>query len=173
MASNLYAWHPITPMKKTLSIAEAHTQSALAQKQNKKVVLAGGCFDILHIGHLRFLEEAKKEGDELWVLLESDETITKNKGDGRPINDQTDRAKLLAAMELVAHVVLLKPHMTNAEYDALIIAIKPAIIATTKGDLHRVHKERQAKLIGAQVKDVIENMHNQSTTKLIKIFHEL
>jgi FAD synthetase len=160
-------------MNKILSAEEASQFSKTLQKHNQKIVLAGGCFDILHIGHLRFLEEAKKEGDELWVLLESDETIAKSKGHGRPINNQTDRAKLLAAMELVDHVVLLKPHMTNAEYDALIIAIKPAIIATTKGDLHRVHKERQAKLIDAQVKDVIENMYNQSTTKLIKIFHEL
>ena len=159
-------------MHKILSINEVK-ELETAQKQATNIVLVGGCFDVLHIGHLRFLEEAKKRGDALWILLESDETIAKSKGRGRPINNQLDRAQLLAAMELVDHVVLLKPFMSNQDYDGLIIAIKPAIIATTKGDANRIHKERQAKLTGAQVIDVIDHMQNQSTTKLIKIFQEL
>lgn len=139
----------------------------------KKVVVAGGCFDLLHIGHVSFLEEAKKQGDVLVVLLESDEAIKKNKGPNRPINTQKDRAQLLAAFRVVDYVVLLDPDMTNEAYDALVISLKPAIIAATKGDAYRFHKERQAAQIGAKVIDVIQQVENRSTSRLVDILHEI
>lgn len=146
--------------------------TALAQ-ENKKIVLVGGCFDILHLGHLTFLEQAKTHGDSLIVMIEADETIAVSKGPKRPINTQNDRAKLLAALKVVDYVILLPPGMTNEAYDTLVFAIKPAIIATTKGDEHRNHKERQAAAIGAQVIDVVDLVENQSTTKVIEILNEL
>lgn len=146
--------------------------NALAHEK-KRIVLAGGCFDILHIGHISFLEHAKAQGDVLCILLEADETITAAKGPKRPINCQEDRAKLLAALTVVDHVFLLPPGMTNDAYDTLVFAIKPAIIATTKGDSNRSHKERQANAIGAQVVDVVQLVDNQSTTKIIEILNEL
>ena len=139
----------------------------------KQIVLAGGCFDLLHIGHITFLEEAKKHGDVLIILLESDETITRTKGKNRPINSQVDRAKILAAIAAVDFVVCLTPHMTDKEYDALVFTIEPAIIATTKGDANTHHKERQAKQIGAEVIDVTLPISDKSTTKLIHLFDEL
>ena len=142
-------------------------------KQSKRIVLVGGCFDILHIGHITFLEEAKKYGDCLMVLLESDEMIATTKGAKRPINIQEDRAKILAALALVDIVVLLTSPMTDQAYDDLVIAIKPAIIATTKGDTNKHHKERQAKLVEAQVIDVTPPISDKSTTKLIQLFDEL
>jgi rfaE bifunctional protein nucleotidyltransferase chain/domain len=146
--------------------------TALAQEK-KHIVLAGGCFDILHIGHLAFIEKAKAYGDVLCVLLEADETITAAKGPKRPINSQEDRAKLLSALSAVDYVFMLPPGMTNDAYDALVFAIKPAIIATTKGDVHRNHKERQANAISAQVVDVVQLVDNRSTTKIIEILNEL
>jgi FAD synthetase len=142
-------------------------------KTSTKLVLAGGCFDILHVGHLTFLEKAKQQGDTLVILLESDETITKSKGHGRPLNKQADRAKLLAAFEIVDVVVLLKPDMSNNDYDSLVIELEPAIIATTKGDRYRSHKERQAKLVNAKVVDVVDQIENKSTSKLITLLNEL
>lgn len=144
----------------------------LSGKQGKLVV-TGGCFDLLHIGHITFLEEAKKYGDFLVVLLEPDETIAKTKGPKRPINTQEDRAKILAALTVVDCVIKLNPNMTNEAYDALVIALKPAIIATTKGDHNRHHKERQAMLVGATVVDVTTQVSDKSTTKLIQLLDEL
>jgi rfaE bifunctional protein nucleotidyltransferase chain/domain len=144
-------------------------------QEKKKIVLAGGCFDILHIGHISFLEKARSFGDVLCVLLEADETITATKGANRPINNQQDRAKMLASLKMVDYVILLPPGMTNDAYDTLVFAIKPAIIATTKGeaDSYRKHKERQAAAIGAEVVEVVDFIQNQSTTKIVKILQEL
>ncbi len=160
-------------MKKILSIKEASQKSKELRNQNKKIVLAGGCFDILHLGHLSFLNEAKAQGDLLIVMLEADATITTSKGEGRPLNTQQDRAQLVAALEMVDFVLPLQPLMKNDDYDALVFSIKPAIIATTKGDTYRVHKERQAKLIGAKVVDVTDAVENQSTTRIFKILNEI
>lgn len=142
-------------------------------QQNKNIVLVGGCFDLLHIGHITFLEEAKKQADVLVILLESDETIKATKGEKRPINSQTDRARILAALTVVDYIVLLQPHMDNKAYDDLVITLKPAIIATTSGDTNRHHKERQAKLIDAEVTDVILPVSDKSTSKLIRLLDEL
>lgn len=137
------------------------------------IVLAGGCFDILHIGHVTFLEEAKKNGDKLVVLLESDEAIRKAKGPKRPINMHPDRARLLAAITIVDYVVLLEPTMTDQEYDDLVITLKPAIIATTEGDSNRHHKERQAQLVGAQVVDVTPQIRDKSTSHVVQLLNEI
>lgn len=134
----------------------------------KKIALAGGCFDILHEGHISFLHASKKEGDILFVLLESDERIRLLKGKSRPINSQKHRADILASLKAVDYIVLLPDHMENATYDKVISGIKPAIITTTKGDPHFTHKKRQAAKVGGKVKEVIERMPEHSTTELLK-----
>lgn len=139
------------------------------EKNKKTIVVAGGCFDLLHIGHITLLENAKKEGDLLVVLLESDDTIRKTKGIDRPIHNQKERAQLLSSLRPVDVVILLPDEMTNNDYDNLLAAIKPTIIATTKDDPHIIHKERQAKKIGAQVVAVNTYIPSVSTTKLLKI----
>jgi len=160
-------------MNKILSIEKAIKKSEELRKRGKKIVLVGGCFDILHVGHITFLENARKEGDVLFVLLESDENIKKIKGANRPINAQVDRANILSHLDVVDYVIKIPPIKNDNDYDGLVILLKPAIIATTKGDPMRVHKERQAGQIGAKVVDVIEPVINQSTTRLISILNEL
>ena len=73
---------------------------------NKSVVFTNGCFDILHAGHVRYLTEAKKLGDILVVGLNSDESVRKLKGAGRPVNPEEDRAEVLAGLRAVDHVVV-------------------------------------------------------------------
>ncbi len=141
----------------------------ILESTKKKVVIAGGCFDILHIGHISFLEAAKKQGEILVVLLESDDLIRKMKGEGRPINTQEDRAAVLAALSLVDYIVLLPHLLDNSQYDELIFSLKPAIIATTKADPARMHKERQAQALGISVVDVIDRIENQSTSKIASV----
>ena len=157
-------------MNKVLSPEEAIQLAIKLNQESKRIVLAGGCFDILHIGHITYLEEAKKQGDVLFVFVENDQSIKKAKGSTRPINTQSDRTQILAHLYMVDYVIKLA-ETTN--YDELVTKIKPAIIAATKGDPNRSHKERQAKQIGAKVVDVTSQVSNQSTTKLISILNEI
>ena len=76
------------------------------KKQGKKIVTTNGVFDILHIGHIRTFEEAKRQGDVLIVGLNSDSSVKKLKGPERPINNENDRAEVLAALEMMDYVVI-------------------------------------------------------------------
>ena len=129
----------------------------------------GGCFDVLHLGHIIFLEKAKKMGDKLIVLLESDENIRKNKGNNRPINNQENRAKMLLSLKVVDKVVKLPEMKTNEDYLALIKKIKPSVIAITDGDERVFQKKEQAKLIGAKVVEVTKQIPYQSTSRIVEI----
>lgn len=76
------------------------------KKQNKKIVTTNGIFDILHFGHVKYLEVAKKLGDVLIVGVNTDKSVKQNKGDKRPINDEKSRIRVLAALESVDYVFL-------------------------------------------------------------------
>lgn len=141
--------------------------------EKKQIVLVGGCFDILHAGHIAFLKKAKEQGDALLVFIESDTHIKQLKGAHRPVNKQFDRATVLANLALVDYVVMLPEQVDDKTYDDLVIQIKPAIIATTAGDTYRHFKENHAKKVGAKVVDVIESIENQSTTRILSILRGL
>lgn len=158
-------------MKKIVSVKQAPKLADSLRNQNKTIVLAGGCFDILHIGHIYYLKEAKKQGDALFVLLESDSKIRKTKGKNRPINSQKDRAIILLKLSCVDYVIPLTEFKKDKEYDSLINSLKPDIIATTKKDPYIRHKQRQAKMTGAKIIEVIEieRISDQSTSKISKL----
>ena len=90
----------------------------------KKVVLTGGCFDIFHFGHFTFLKAAKKAGDILVVLVESDEFIKKKKKK-IPVHTQDQRAQILAAFTMTDYVVKLPFFNSDADYCTLVQRIKP------------------------------------------------
>jgi D-beta-D-heptose 7-phosphate kinase/D-beta-D-heptose 1-phosphate adenosyltransferase len=92
--------------------------------RGKKIVFTNGCFDLLHAGHVRYLEAAKSFGDVLILGLNSDRSVTALKGEGRPINIQIDRAYILAALESVDYVVIFDD---DTPYD-LIKAVKPHVL---------------------------------------------
>lgn len=156
-------------MGKIISIDKAAQIANRLYNESKNVVLAGGCFDILHIGHIEFLKASKKKGDVLFVILESDESIKKIKGSTRPINTQNDRAIILENLEMVDYVIKIPLIEKNSDYDDMVISLKPAIIATTQGDPGRIHKERQAQEIGGKVVDVTAPIKNNSTSRLVKV----
>ena len=133
----------------------------------KKIVLVGGCFDILHPGHIIFLEKSKQVGDVLVVMLESDEKIKKIKGENRPIHNQKARALVLKALKFVDEVILLPNLKSEQEYDRIIKKIKPSIIAVTFGDPDIHHKKRSAKLVGAKLKFVVRRLKNHATSSLL------
>lgn len=153
-------------IKKIISVKNAISISKKIRSDGKTVVIVGGCFDILHLGHILFLEKAKKEGDYLFILLESDETIKKWKGENRPINSQKDRAYLLSKLEMIDFIIPLKEMTKDAQYDKIIFQLKPDVLATTKGDPNVKHKERQAKLIGTtKLRFVIKRVAGFSSTR--------
>ena len=76
------------------------------KKEGKKVVFTNGCFDILHVGHIRYLKEAKGYGDILIVAVNSDLSVKSIKGDKRPIVSQSERAEVVAALEMVDYVTM-------------------------------------------------------------------
>jgi glycerol-3-phosphate cytidylyltransferase len=158
---------------KILTTKQAIEIAQQINSSGKKIVLVGGCFDILHIGHITFLENSKKQGNILFILLENDKTIKKLKGDNRPVNSQEDRSQILAHLSMVDYVVMLPEIIDDKTYDKLVIDLKPAIIATTAGDINKSHKERQAKLVGAKIIDVTNEISNKSTTRLVNILHEI
>jgi FAD synthetase len=158
---------------KIISINKATSITKELHGQNKRVVLVGGCFDILHSGHIAFLTKAKEQGEILMLLLESDERIKKLKGSNRPINNQQDRALVLSHLGLVDYVILLPKTMQDTDYAQLVILLKPAIIATTTGDPYQKQKEQQARNVNAKVVPVMVPLTNQSTTRLITFLDEL
>lgn len=92
--------------KKVLSSAAAAKLCQTLRRSGKKIVFTNGCFDILHLGHVRYLSRARKLGDVLVVGLNSDASIRRLKGPERPINRQSDRAEVLSALEPVSFVCL-------------------------------------------------------------------
>ena len=122
---------------------------------------------MLHPGHIVFLEKAKKAGDKLVVLLESDQKVRKLKGVKRPIHSQIERAQILKALRFVDQVVMLPFIEDDTKYDSIIKKIKPNIIAVTKGYGNIDHHQRVAKLVGAKLKFVTAKVGNYSTTKIV------
>ncbi len=93
-------------------------------RKNKKVVFTNGCFDILHVGHIRYLKEAKAQGDILVVGLNDDASVKRLKGEERPVQNQEDRGEILAALDCVDFVCLFAEDTPIN----LIKAIKPDIL---------------------------------------------
>lgn len=149
---------------KVLTISQLNTLKYLTK--GKRRVLAGGCFDILHPGHAIFLEKAKREGDLLIVLLESDEKIRILKGDIRPMHSQVDRAKVLSDVKFVDFIILLPYFKTESDYDRVVKKINPKVIAVTYG-INDGHHKRAAKLCGASLKYVTKMIGDYSTSKII------
>ena len=144
----------------------------LKRLKNKKIVLTGGCFDILHIGHIELLKNAKRKGDYLFVLLENDKNVKKLKGKGRPINSQKERAIILSSFEYVDYVILLPDMASNKDYDKLVYLLNPDIIAVTKDSPQIVHNLRQTEKINAKVLEVTKIIKDKSTTKLAKLIKQ-
>ena len=140
-------------------------ESRIAQLP-RPLVFTNGCFDILHRGHMLFLSLAKAQGEVLIVLLESDSSLRQKKGEDRPVHHQEMRAKILAALPSIDYILLLPDGFRNQDYDGVVLNVKPAIIATTKGDPGRNHKERQGVLTGATVIDVIDRLPNYASSQL-------
>lgn len=139
------------------TINELHTHGL-------KTVTTNGCFDVLHVGHLRYLKASKSFGDKLIVLLNSDCSVRAIKGENRPINTELERAELLCALNCVDYVVLFDENSPRNLLDE----IKPNI--HTKGADYTLETLPEADVIlknGGQV-EFIEFVDGKSTTSILK-----
>ena len=136
--------------------------------RGKVKVLVGGCFDILHYGHIYFLKKAKAFGDYLIVALESDKGVRKLKGRNRPIHNQKQRKEALESLRFVDKVLLLPEMKSYKDYEAVVLNIKPQVMAITEGDPKLKYKEYQAKKVGATLIK-IPLIKELSTSKIAKI----
>lgn len=132
---------------------------------NKNIVLVGGCFDVLHFGHIEFLKNAKAAGDYLIVALEPDESISNYKR-RTPTHNQKERADILAALRFVDHVILLPVLKGFVDYNQLVENIKPQVIAITADDPQIANKQKQANSVRAIVKIVTPRISDFSSTKI-------
>ncbi len=157
-------------MSKILNVQKSVRIARQLRNKGKKIVLTGGVFDILHLGHVEFLQAAKKRGDFLFVLLESDKAAKKFKGKDRPFNNQKERADVLSALKAVDYVVMLSGVLKNKDYDKIVGFISPVILATTQNDPNKKHKDRQGKLFKIKVVSVIKRIKGKSTTEILRYF---
>lgn len=132
------------------------------------IVLVGGCFDLLHFGHISFLKKAKSLGDRLVVALESDENVKRMKGDARPIHTQEQRKLMLESVSCVDEVIALPPMHSDEDYFAFVRKINPSVIAITEGDSMKDKKREQADAVGAALVE-IPKIHTPSTSQLAKL----
>ena len=134
------------------------------RKADKKIVFTNGCFDILHVGHVRYLSAAKEFGDVLIVGLNNDSSVKMLKGNNRPINTESDRAEVLLGLKAVDHVVLFGEKTA----EGLISEIKPDIYV--KGGDYTIETLPEAKIVqnyGGRV-EFIPMVAGRSTTNVIK-----
>jgi rfaE bifunctional protein nucleotidyltransferase chain/domain len=110
---------------KILSRESAHTLIEKLKREGKRVVLANGCFDMLHVGHVRYLSGAKREGDVLLVAVNADSSVGALKGPGRPILDERARAQLVASLRDADYVLIF----SEPNVEALLEELRPDVHA--------------------------------------------
>ena len=99
---------PRTAASKLGSLAEVAAAVTAARNAGRSIALANGCFDILHVGHVRYLEAARQEADLLVVGINGDASVRRLKGAGRPLMPASDRALVVAALRAVDHVLVFE-----------------------------------------------------------------
>jgi len=137
---------------------------AAARETGVRVIFANGCFDVLHVGHIRYLAGARALGDILVVGVNSDEQVAVQKGPGRPIMPDVERAELIASLESVNYVTIFdEPTVEN-----LLLALKPDVHA--KGTDYTVDTVPECEVVksyGGQVA-IVGDPKDHSTSEILK-----
>jgi rfaE bifunctional protein nucleotidyltransferase chain/domain len=150
--------------EKILPRDDLRTHIAAHRTKGQRVVLANGIFDVLHVGHVRYLEGAKREGDVLVVAVNSDPSATRLKGPGRPVLDQQARAQLVAALAAVDYVTIFD----EPTVEPLLEALRPAVHAKgTDYTAETVPEREAARRVGARVA-IVGDPKQHSTTELLQ-----
>ena len=147
-----------------LKLDELKKIISMAKSSGKKVVFTNGCFDIIHGGHIEFLQKAKSLGDILVIGLNTDQSVKKLKGENRPIKNETERANILSALKYIDYITLFN----ETTPEKLIREIQPDILV--KGDDYKIDEVVGREIVegyGARV-ELIPIVEGHSTTKTLK-----
>ena len=130
------------------SIAELRQERARLRAAGKTLVFTNGCFDILHVGHVRYLKQARSLGDTLLVAINSDRTVRELKGEGRPVMNEQERAEMLAALRAVDYVTVFD----DTSPRSLIAKLLPDLLVKG-GDyaLEEIHGREEVEATGGRV----------------------
>jgi rfaE bifunctional protein nucleotidyltransferase chain/domain len=152
--------------EKIIDPERAAAIAADLREKGRRLVFTNGCFDLLHVGHVRYLEAARALGDSLLVAINGDASVRSLKGVGRPLNGEAERAELIAALECVDHVVIFP----EVRVTALLQKVRPAIYVKG-GDYTEktLDAEERAALEGAGAEIKIVNFEpGYSTSTLLE-----
>ncbi len=140
------------------------TRLAALRDAGQEIVLANGCFDLLHAGHVRYLRGAADEGDVLVVALNSDASVRRNKGPGRPLQPQGDRAEVIAAIGCVDFVTVFD----EPTADAILRALRPHVHAKgTDWTADAVPEAATVREIGGRVA-IVGDVKTRSSSDLVE-----
>jgi rfaE bifunctional protein nucleotidyltransferase chain/domain len=152
--------------KKIVTADEARTIAKKMGEGGRKLVFTNGCFDLLHVGHVRYLAAARALGDALLVAINGDESVRALKGEGRPLNPEADRAEVIAALASVDYVVVFP----EVRATALLEKIRPAIYVKG-GDYtaESLHAEERSALerLGTEIR-IVPFEAGHSTSRLVE-----
>jgi rfaE bifunctional protein nucleotidyltransferase chain/domain len=151
-------------LDKILTNKKLESLVSKAKEVNKKIVFANGCFDLLHVGHIRYLTSAKELGDLLIVAINSDRIVRQLKGEGRPISSELERAEIIAALSCVDYVTIFDtPTVTE-----LLLLLKPHIHAKGTDYTSETVPEREiVRNYGGEIA-IVGDPKDHSTTEIIK-----
>lgn len=154
--------------EKIKTLEEIKLELNKARIQGKKIVTTNGCFDILHVGHVRYLQEAKEFGDILVVAVNSDDSVKAIKGDKKPLVPEDERAELLAALECVDYVMIF-PELNPIKF---LEELRPDV-HVKGGDytLEKVIERKTVESFGGEMR-VVSGVSGKSTTNIIKLILE-
>ncbi|MBD0324855.1 MAG: D-glycero-beta-D-manno-heptose 1-phosphate adenylyltransferase [Pyrinomonadaceae bacterium] len=142
---------------------------AIARKKGARIVFANGCFDILHVGHIRYLEGARLLGDLLVVAINSDEQVRALKGEGRPFVSERERAEIIAALRAVDYVTIFQERTV----EALLRAIRPDVHAKGTDYTEETVPERDVvRSYGGSVRIVGDPKDHSSTEMVRKVMSD-
>ena len=149
-----------------LSRDEVINETQSAKEAGKTIVLANGCFDVLHAGHIRYLQGARELGDVLVVAINADKQVRALKGDGRPILAERERAELVASLEVVDFVTIFD----EPTLEQLLLAIKPDVHAKGTDYTEETVPERDVvRSFGGRIA-IVGDPKNHSTSEMLKRF---
>jgi D-beta-D-heptose 7-phosphate kinase/D-beta-D-heptose 1-phosphate adenosyltransferase len=149
---------------KIVSSDELRSERERLRATAKRLVFTNGCFDILHVGHIRYLAEARKLGDALVVAINSDRTVRELKGAGRPVMNEQERAEMLAALRAVDYVTVFD----NISPRSLIASVLPDVLV--KGgdyNLDEIHGREAVEAAGGRVMS-LPFVEGASTSSIIE-----
>lgn len=151
-------------MKKLYSLTQLSKIILNHKQKGQRIVLSNGCFDLVHVGHIRYLKDSKKKGDILVVALNSDSSVRKLKGKGRPILNKNERAEIISSFSFVDYITFFE----EQNVEKVLLALKPDIHAKGSDYTAETVPERETAIKYGGSIAITGGPKVKSTSELIK-----